>query len=279
MESIKMRGLMIGIGSISQSVSWDTVMQITSGVKDKVSAGLSATGITAYGESCLQKISDNVKHLGCLTIYSGISTIKSLFQTLEKTAEAPISKKIENVFVIATQSGSVGESVSGFACYLSELGALTSKSITWTKSLDVASSAAKVIGLGLAVSNLAKTYGCFNQFKQAAAFEKNVDDYTLQDYRNGIQLIFDQQVKDPDFINEHFKHEGVEFAHSLMVIESTAGQQLDSTDPKVQAEGKRYLKTQMEALGQRICSKQRSHVLNLLINAFAVCRVIIKVLQ
>ncbi len=258
---------MTSIHMISSSPSWDSVLQIAAGIKENTPLVLNATGIATGGEALVKEVMKTdggcFKHLECLSVIGGLFAIKDIVQTAGKFAHAKAPRKIESAFVIASNIGDVGASVSSFARFLKGAGAVTEKAIAWIKPLGIVCTGFEVIGVSLNVKRLVNTCRMATQFKQATGLEKKDDDYTFADYQKGVQLILDHRVKDQDFIKDHFYKNETELAHRLMVIGACAQQKIASADLKDQAEGKRSLRITMQTLSQRLTTKKWSHTLSL----------------
>lgn len=173
--------------------------------------------------------------------------------------------RVDAALAVTAGVGAIGDSTVTSAEGLHRLGAISGNIGVWAVPLAFISCGLTFAGIILSAKNYAEILRFSRRLEEAAKPSKPLDQYTIQDYRNGIALLRDK-MKVKNFAEKHLDINGEKLMKRLQEIESEANTQIESNDQEQAAKGKAKLHSTMQALRNRIKAKNWSNALNLLIN-------------
>ena len=210
------------------------------------------------------------------------ATISKLAAGYLSEAKASVNEKIDIYLGRIEVIGTLGEIFSKMADGLTHISTALLAGIGFRASmltnfsnfvtavtgpLSIACAVLQGGGMILTAKSLVETHRFSVIFNKSAALEKPLEDYALEDYAAGRQLIETNQAKEKSFVGKHFDTSGKKMIDRLHAIEAVAKQALSSANPKEVIEGKQQLQTTMQTLSGRLTSKKWSNVRSLVAGA------------
>lgn len=188
--------------------------------------------------------------------------INSIGSTIFNVCKTTISEKIDAALNIIGSIGTISDSINTIAEGLLSFKFVVAQVIEPLASLTIIGTILELAYLILLTKNFVETTRFAKNLKNEAALGKSVEDYTVEDYRKGLDFIDKAQLKEKSTVSKYFDIDKEKFADRLVDIEFIAKEKIASNDPSEVLEGKQLLHSTMEALIKRCAIKKRILVIN-----------------
>lgn len=196
----------------------------------------------------------------------------NLLQIVESIKDFVKSRLIERIDAglnIVANVGAIGEAITTFVEGLGVIGAVAVNALSWLTPVMGVSLVFQTAGIGMTIKSMRETSRFNKIFQETAGLKKDVSDYTLDDFKNALNMIGEKRIEQDKFITKHFRTDENKFADRLLAIESEAERMIASNDAHEVLAGKRLLQTTMQNLSARMSNKISSDVLSLISGAIS----------
>jgi hypothetical protein len=215
----------------------------------------------------------NNNFLGCTQVFAVIRLPLAIYNIKNAVADffkKNRSEKVDAVLNVTSEVGSVGDVTATFVSGLQTIGIVAGKALSWITTVGIVSTVLEVAGMIFNIKGISENRIVSNKFTEKANLEKTADDYTLEDYEEGLKFLEEQRIENSNFINKHFGMEENTLAERLVDIEFESKKKLSSENPEEVKEGKQMLFSTMKSLRDHIITKDVSHALSLLAGTVSV---------
>lgn len=217
-------------------------------------------------------IKPEVYMLGPARLIAGVQVPLSLYdiaQNIVILAKGTFGEKVDGLFSVIGGVGTIGDAVSTFASGLESVGAVAAKSIMWATPLLVVSIGLEVAGIIVSLKGMVETHLLSRELFKNASLHKSAEEYTLEDYRQGVEHLGQRIDSEFTFASKYFRSDKEKLADRMLDIELEAQQLLNSPEPEKQQEGKNLLHRTMNILKGRLTKRILSYAVGIL--AATVC--------
>lgn len=234
-----------------------------------VTISVKVTSVSRWAINCLK---DAFKYSGSAKFPNGLKLVNILtvpihiyhiIKSVPKLFSSSKSERADAGLNITTQVGNIGDAVATFSEGLGAVSAVALNALNWTPALFGVGVALQTAGMAATMKNMVERHKFKKLFNDSSALTKKVNDYALEDFRNGIRLIEQKRITQEQFISKHFGVDENRFVDNLIEIDLQAQVLFASQNPEEVLKGKQLVHDTMKTLSKRMTNLNRSGAVNL----------------
>jgi hypothetical protein len=194
--------------------------------------------------------------------------INGIVNDIDDFIHGNASEKWDSVLLLLGKIGAIGESISVVAHSIAKIWENTAPALAWATPLGIASGFLSTFTIIYNVKGWIEKSKYLKEFEEAAGLKKNAEQYTVEDYENGLNYLRDKKINHQNFLKQHFKIDEKIHMPALLMAQNNAIDKIDNASPEspeYKAEAA-VLREKMKALRSRVQAKIRSSQLAILIS-------------
>jgi len=174
------------------------------------------------------------------------------------------NERVDTALQITSHVGSIGDAIGSASQGLASVGAVAVQAVSWASPLAIVSTIIQLAGTVLSVKNYVEIDSFSKELRHQSGLDKDPQEYTLEDFRRGLDLIEKKRNEKTSFISTAFGTNEDKLADRLVAIELEARKALNSGNAEESAKARQNLQETMEHLSKRVTTKKWSISLTIL---------------